>query len=196
MSFNQFDNLDEDPLDLSFAAPQPRKIDKTAAQAAAELSEQKGYHSRRGPAARQDVPQSQPTPETPKPPRNQGRVKISDLLGEEGKIDGLKAQLNFIAPADLISRFAQTLRNRGEPSRWQLLEKSLDALDREGEGAEASGDQLQLSPDMAIALAHVIKRISAEGLAPFAADTAEADLAYDALLAVRRFLEEGGVHVR
>ena len=194
MSFDQFDDLDKEPLDLSFAQPAPRKIHAGAAKAATEVAEQKGFHSRRGPVERKEAPPIESPVAAPR--RNQNRVKISDLLGEEGKIEGLKAQLNFVAPADLIARFAQTLRTRGETSRWQLLEKGLDALDREGEDAAASENELSLSSDKAIALANVIKRLSAEGLAPFAGDQDEADLAYDALLEVRRYLQTGGISVR
>lgn len=104
-------------VDLSgFGPKRAPAIDRGAADAARRAGEAGGFVSRARPA---------PTkPTTPKA----GRSRLSDIVGRPAVIEGDKAQVNILAPADVCLRFKDLQRQRGEAA-WQTLAAALDALE-------------------------------------------------------------------
>lgn len=110
-------------LDLSAFKPRPEpSIDRGAADAAIKVGEASGFSSRAPRAA----------PESTKGrDKNPGRVRLTDIVGPTATITGTKAQLNLTAPADLIIRFKELSRRRGDAAQWQTLSAALDAIEKE-----------------------------------------------------------------
>jgi hypothetical protein len=103
-------------VDLSgFAPKRSPAIDRGAAEAARRVGEEGGFSSRARPAAT-------------KPATRAGRSRLSDIVGRT-VIEGDKAQLNMLAPADICVRFKELQRQRGDTASWQTLAAALDALE-------------------------------------------------------------------
>lgn len=107
-------------VDISGFKPRERPaIDRGAAEAARRVGEEAGFASRARPA-------------TPKTSPKAGRSRLSDIVGRN-VIEGDKAQLNMLAPAELCLRFTEIQRQRGDAARWQTLAAALDALEAQND---------------------------------------------------------------
>ncbi|MGQ3044117.1 MAG: hypothetical protein ACT6R7_16815 [Brevundimonas aurantiaca] len=104
-------------IDLSDFGPKTAPaIDRGAADAARRAGEESGFASRA-----RSTPTKATTPKA-------GRSRLSDIVGRPAVIEGEKAQVNILAPADVCLRFKDLQRQRGEAA-WQTLAAALDALE-------------------------------------------------------------------
>lgn len=127
-------------IDLTAFEPKPKAIDRTSAEAAAEVAEVAGF-TRRAPAKTDTKPSRAPA----RPPAStdrggKARVNINDLLGIEDKYPATqRAQLNLLAPVPVVLRWRELVaKSNGRPA-WEILERAMEALEATSGAARAGG---------------------------------------------------------
>ena len=123
-----FDQLNEPgQLDLAAFTPKPKRTDRAAADAAAQVARDSGFTRRTAPSANVLAPESPPSPKAEKGRKR--RVNISELLGIQDRYPQTeRAQLNMLVPVPVFLRWRALVQNQQIPA-WEVLEAALNILE-------------------------------------------------------------------
>ena len=111
-------------LDISAFAPRPRKVDRSAVEAARAAARDAGF-------TRRSATETPGEAEAPVKGRKR-RVNITEVLGLQDRYpETERCQLNMLAPLPIALRWRGLVQTHQVPA-WEILEAAMDALDAAG----------------------------------------------------------------